>query len=76
VKRAKSEKRSKQNSGKDNGINRRDFMKKVGIGVLSTAAYSVLSMSHFGCSDNVTGDDYNGGGYYGGYYPYGDYYYY
>ena len=48
---------------------RRRFIKKVGIGLVAASTYSVLSLSHFACSDSTSPEtDFNRGGY--GYFSY------
>ena len=39
---------------------RRNFIKKVGIGIVSTAAYTLVSLSNFGCDKYGTAWDKRG----------------
>jgi hypothetical protein len=64
--------KKKQNNKIDNqqkkdkhSPSRRRFIKKVGIGVVATAAYSVVSLSQLSCSneDSPTSSNFDRGGY-------------
>ncbi|MBN2226705.1 MAG: hypothetical protein JW763_05025 [candidate division Zixibacteria bacterium] len=49
----------KNNTEKETPSDRRKFLKKLGMGVLVTASYSLISLTQFHCSDDVSG--HNGG---------------
>ena len=49
----------------DYNPSRRKFFKKIGIGIVAASTYSVISLSHFSCSDSTSpGLDFSNGGTY------------
>lgn len=65
----KPKKETKQYKDIEFNPSRRRFIKKIGIGSVAASAYSVLSLTHFSCSDSTSPEtDFSRGGY--GYFNY------
>jgi hypothetical protein len=62
----KSKKKVNQFQEMEYNPSRRRFIKKAGIGIVAVSSYSVLSLSHFYCSDSLSPetDFIRSGGYY------------